>query len=133
MMFFIESDNTYSQSLKTFNKLSDEQKNFVCNGPFKNSPYVKVRISNKYGFCELYNFDDSSTLIAVLAVAPEYQGKGYGAKLFKQAEAKAKAKGYKRILYDIKVQNVNSLKLAKKLGLKLIGKEDNEYNFYKNI
>lgn len=52
-MFFTESDNTYSQSLKTFNKLSDEQKNFVCNGPFKNSPYVKVRISNKYGFCEL--------------------------------------------------------------------------------
>ena len=132
-MFFTESDNTYSQSLKTFNKLSDEQKNFVCNGPFKNSPYVKVRISNKYGFYELYNFDDGSILIAVLAVAPEYQGKGYGAKLFKQAEAKAKAKGYKRILYDVKVQNVNSLKLAKKLGLKLIGKEDNEYNFYKNI
>ena len=115
-MFFTESDNTYSQSLKTFNKLSDEQKNFVCNGPFKNSPYVKVRISNKYGFCELYNFDDSSTLIAVLAVAPEYQGKGY-----------------KRILYGVKVHNINSLRLAKKLKLRLISKDDETYNFYKNI
>lgn len=133
MMFFTESDNTYSQSLKTFNKLPDEQKNFVCNGPFKNSPYVKVRISNKYGFCELYNFDDSSTLIAVLAVAPEYQGKGYGAKLFKQAESKAKAKGYKRILYYVKLHNVNSLRLAKKLRLNLISKDDETYNFYKNI
>ena len=132
-MFFTESDNTYSQSLKTFNKLSDEQKNFVCNGPFKNSPYVKVRISNKYGFCELYSFDDSSTLVAVLAVAPEYQGKGYGAKLFKQAESKAKAKGYKRILYGVKLHNVNSLRLAKKLRLKLISKDDETYNFYKNI
>ena len=132
-MFFTESDNTYRQSLKTFNKLSDEQKNFVCNGPFKNSPYVKVRISNKYGFCELYSFDDSSTLVAVLAVAPEYQGKGYGAKLFKQAESKAKAKGYKRILYGVKLHNVNSLRLAKKLRLKLISKDDETYNFYKNI
>ena len=132
-MFFTESDNIYRQSLKTFNKLSDDPKNLVCNGPFKNSPYVKVRISNKYGFCELYNFDDSSTLIAVLAVAPEYQGKGYGAKLFKQAESKAKAKGYKRILYGVKLHNVNSLRLAKKLRLKLISKDDETYNFYKNI
>lgn len=57
-------------------------------------------------------------------VHPSYQGKGIGTKLLKESLKFAKQKGFKRAEAEAAIENIASVKLAKKCGFKIDGKRE---------
>ena len=55
---------------------------------------------------------------------PGYQGKGIGTKLLKESLRFAKQKGFKRAEAEAAIENIASIKLAKKCGFKIEGKRE---------
>ncbi|MEK6860189.1 MAG: GNAT family N-acetyltransferase [Nanoarchaeota archaeon] len=53
---------------------------------------------------------------------PDYQGKGIGTLLVKEILKFAKKKGFKIAIVEAAVENIASVKLAKKCGFRIVGK-----------
>jgi len=53
------------------------------------------------------------------AIYPDFRGRGLGEKLFSLCEEKSRAGGYKRIVVDVKADNVAAISLRKKLGYRV--------------
>jgi len=57
-------------------------------------------------------------------VHPDYQGKGIGTRILKESLKFAKQRGFKRAEAEAAIENIVSLKLAKKCGFKIDGKRE---------
>lgn len=85
-----------------------------------------------------YNNDDVNlkAYISVLAILPEYQGKGYASKLLLDFTEDCKRKKIKRIELFTHKTNENAIKLYKKKGFsidKLNTERPNDIKFYKDL
>lgn len=69
------------------NSLTNEELLNICNGDFKNRPYVKYRKCllincNPVSFIEIYQLPNEEYNFIVLATKKEYRGKGYANVLY---------------------------------------------------
>lgn len=71
-----------------------------------------------------------------MRVHPDYQGKGYGLKIYKSLETKANALGYKKLHLDTTSKQLPAQRLYEKLGFKEVSRQtlkDMELIFYEKI
>lgn len=103
-------------------KLNKKDLYYICNGEFKDSPYIVYRDiyydNNKpIGFIDVYSLDEKNMCI-VLAVLEEYRGKGIAKKLVSKMERNINVKSIKYIIWKADKDNIASQKLALKMGYK---------------
>ena len=82
------------------------------------------------------DFVNSKAYISVLAVLPEYQGKGYASKLITDFTNDCKNKNIKRIELFTHKTNANAIKMYKKNGFNIDNTEFsrvNDIKFYKDL
>ena len=96
---------------------------YICNGEFKDSPYVVYRDikyigSSPVGFIDVYAFDTRNMYI-VLAVLKEYRSRGIAKELVKTMEKNIDVKNIKYLVWKTDRSNIASQKLARQLGYKL--------------
>lgn len=116
------------------NRLSKDDLLHICNGTFKRSPYTKYRscilIEREcVGFVEVYNLPNEEYEFIVIAIVPEYRGKGYSYllldKMFKEYKNKYP------YLWRCDKDNLNSINLAKKYNFTLMNETNTKYEFFK--
>ena len=116
------------------NRLSKEDLLHICNGTFKCSPYTKYRLcilieGECVGFTEVYNLPNEEYEFIVIAIVPEYRGKGYSYllldKMFKEYKNKYP------YLWRCDKDNLNSINLAKKYNFTLMNETNTKYEFFK--
>lgn len=96
---------------------------YICNGEFKDSPYVVYRDikhigSNPVGFIDVYAFDKRNMYI-VLAVLKEHRGKGIAKELVRKMERDIDVESIKYLVWKTDRDNTASQKLARQLGYTL--------------
>lgn len=116
----VKSD--FSDVKKVVDTLSDKELNQICNGDFKDSPYVKYRYiyrenDKPVGFIDVYDIEGKGNGCIVLAVDPEYRGNGISEKMVKTME-KNLPNSIKSLEWKARLDNKSSIYLAKKLGYK---------------
>jgi RimJ/RimL family protein N-acetyltransferase len=75
------------------------------------------------GQANIFRLIDDNTGNLGYHVSPDYQNKGIGEKISKEAIAEAKKKGIKLLIVRTETNNISSIKLAKKLGFAHPSKE----------
>lgn len=108
---------------KIVDRLDKADLYYICNGEFKDSPYVVYRDikyigSNPVGFIDVYAFDERNMYI-VLAVLKEYRGRGIAKELVKKMEKNIDVKTIKYLVWKTDRSNIVSQKLARQLGYRL--------------
>ena len=115
--------------------LSKEELHHICGGEFKDSPYIRYRdvyyVGGKpAGFIDVYG--DYYDGVIVLAVAKKYRGKGIASRLVKKMESEYPHHSTKYIIWKTDIDNIDSQKLAVKLGYKLVSSNSNEKIYRKD-
>lgn len=116
--------NSFEDVKRIVNTLPKDELKLICNGSFKNSPYIVYRevlnIDNiPVAFIEIYNFNNSKSGIIVLACryGTKYRQKGYTTDLLKRAiNWAALNKDIDKLIYPVKTNNSKSINLAHKFG-----------------
>lgn len=119
---YLKLSKYFSRIKSIYNSLSKKQKRFVSpSGRFVDSPKTVVRViySNDEGFAEIYELKPREGFL-IMAVKPEFQGKGLGKRLLTRALELAKKKKLKTVIYEADRVNHPSIKFAKRY----IGKPD---------
>lgn len=103
--------------------LDKKELNWICNGEFKNSPYViyrEIEYVKGYpaGFIDVYSLGGDEAMI-VLAVLPKYRKSGIASKLVTDMERRFNAHSIKWLIWKADADNVKSQKLATELEYKL--------------
>ena len=114
--------NKFPDVKKVADKLNKNDLYYICNGEFKDSPYVVYRDiyyenNQPVGFIDVYSFDKNNMYI-VLAVLEEYRGKGIAQQLISKMEHNINVKSIKYIVWKTDKDNIVSQKLALKMGYK---------------
>jgi len=78
----------------------------------------------------------SEYYISNIAIYPEYRGIQIGTKLLANAEKEAKQTNAKRVVLDVKIENLGAIKLYKRLGYTICKKSivninENIFSFYR--
>jgi len=114
----------FSDVKSIVDSLPKNEMNYVCNGTFKNSPFVIYRevivIDNlPVAFIDIYSFKNKSEGIIVLATryGEKYRHKGYMSELLlRSIEWAKKDRNIKTLVYPVKSTNKTSIALAHKFG-----------------
>lgn len=85
-----------------------KKKNYICNGEFKDSPYViyrEVLLDNNVpaAFIDIYHFNKKDPAVIVLATNELYRNKGYASRLLKRAIVWSKKP---KFLWNMKLRKV---------------------------
>ena len=67
--------------------------------------------------------DDKAAVIHILAVSPDYQGKGIGSEMVREAINLAKEKGMQAIRLDALASNIPAHRMYERLGFEYRGKQ----------
>ena len=67
--------------------------------------------------------DDEVAVIHILAVSPDYQGKGIGSEMIREAIRMAKSKGMQAIRLDALASNTPAHKIYERLGFEYRGQQ----------
>jgi ribosomal protein S18 acetylase RimI-like enzyme len=67
--------------------------------------------------------DDKAAVIHILAVSPDYQGKGIGSEMVREAINMAKEKGMQAIRLDALASNIPAHRMYERLGFEYRGKQ----------
>lgn len=115
--------NKFDEVKQIVDKLSKKELNYICNGTFKDSPYVVYRDiyyvgAEPAGFIDVYSFDKDDANI-VLAVLKKYRNRGIARSLVIDMEQKINVKSIKNLTWKTDLDNIASQNLAKSLGYKL--------------
>lgn len=115
--------------------LSKKELYHICGGTFKDSPYIRYRDvyydGNKpVGFIDVYG--DYYEGVIVLAVLKEYRGQGIASKLVKKMEAEYPHGSTRYLIWKTDIDNVESQRLAVKLGYKLSSSNSKEKVYRKD-
>ena len=103
--------------------LDKKELNWICNGEFKDSPYViyrEIEYVKGYpaGFIDVYSLGGDEAMI-VLAVLPKYRKSGIASKLVTDMERRFNAHSIKWLIWKTDADNTKSQKLATELEYKL--------------
>ena len=131
LMIFIELtfaekrkyQNKFDAIKQIVDKLSKKELNYICNGTFKDSPYIVYRDiyyvgAKPAGFIDVYSFDKDDANI-VLAVLKKYRNQGIARYLVTNMEQKINVGSIKNLTWKTDLDNTVSQNLAKSLGYKL--------------
>lgn len=125
--------NNFDDIIDIFNSLDDVEKKYLCNGTFKNSPYVVYRncILNgkiRVGFIEIYELPNEKYEFITIAVKKEFRKKNVATilldKMFKEFKSKYP------FMWRVDKNNNPSNILAQKYNFKLIESEESSKNEY---
>lgn len=125
-----EAKASYSDSfddvMDIVDTLPKNELKYICNGSFKNSPYVIYRevlkVNNiPVAFIEIYRFDKGNIGTIVLASrhghGNKYRRKGYTSEILKRAiEWAHQDNTINKLVYPVKLDNSKSMNLAHKFG-----------------
>ena len=115
--------NKFDVVKQIVDQLPKKELDYICNGTFKDSPYVVYRNiyyvgSEPAGFIDVYSFDEKDANI-VLAVLDKYRNRGIASKLVQDMERKIDVGSVRYLTWKTDLDNKASQKLAKELGYKL--------------
>lgn len=127
----------YEDNLSIYNSMTDQDKLFVSpRGRYVNVPderiiYAKTEyINNKpAGYIEIYKYNGNSTRVGfiILAVHPNFRGRGLARKMIMDAIKNCKQKGVHKLVYRLNSNNIGSDKLVQTIpGAKHIRDTKNE-------
>ena len=130
----VKESITYSKSFKDVknivDSLSKKDLGQICNGDFKDSPYIIYRNVLMYNgdpaaFIDVYKLDDSTNNdgCIVIACKPKYRGKGFPTQLVNKLKNDKSFK-WSHLIWECAKNNVASSTLAKKIGLELSNESD---------
>ena len=115
----ISFSKSFSDVKKIVDALSKSDLNRICNGTFKDSPYVIYRdvlsVNNKpVSFIDVYRLPDmKEDGVIVLATNPDYRKLGYSSILVNRMHEKLKDK---KLIWKTQKDNNASINLAKKMN-----------------
>lgn len=128
----LDKDITFSKSFSDVknivNSLSEKDLNRICNGEFKNSPYVLYREILLYkkepaAFVDVYKLPHmKEDGVIVLAAKEKFRGKGFTGILVKRMKDKLKDKN---LTWKTQKDNESSIKLAKKMDYEPVYESSN--------
>lgn len=135
----VKESITYSKSFKDVknivDSLSKKDLGQICNGDFKDSPYIIYRNVLMYNgdpaaFIDVYKLDDSTNNdgCIVIACKPKYRGKGFPTQLVNKLKNDKSFK-WSHLIWECAKNNVASSTLAKKIGLELSNESDKKYEY----
>lgn len=135
MIYYEASPEDNIKYRDRFPEVNKKELNWICNGTFKDSPYVIYRDvyykdGKPVGFIDVYSFDENDANI-VLAVLSQYRGEGIASAMIKKMERQFNKSSMKYLAWKTDVDNTDSQKLAQKLGYKLSEKRAKTYIFRK--
>lgn len=119
----------FSDVMNIVNSLTNEELLNICNGNFKNSPYVKYRKCllidcNPVSFIEIYQLPNEKYNFIVLATKKEYRGKGYSNVLYNKMISEFQNPRHYKFMLRVNKDNIVSYNLALKLNFKKINETD---------
>lgn len=121
-----KGDTFYSECLKLFNDLSYQEKQWLCNGVYRDDLKLILKSIAYYGdklvgFCDAipYNIDDAKTVYLLICVDKNYRGQGIASSLVKLIEEVLPSTGYIKVVWKVNIDNKRSIDLA----------EQNSYNY----
>ena len=113
----ISYSNSFNDVQEIINSLSKDELNRVCNGTFKNSPYVIYRevllVSGEpVSFIDVYKLPKmKEDGVIVIATKKKWRSVGLASKLVKRMKSKNKGKNF---IWKTQEDNESSIALAKK-------------------
>ena len=135
-----KDDVDYEDALKLFEKLDEKEQFFVSpRGSYIDSPKIVFRLGEwdeekLMGFIDVYCFDEKEKEgFIILAVDPEYRGRGVAKKLISKAIKESRKMGFNSLVYEVDKINKSSINLIKKFSEKFekepSEKDDKTYIF----
>lgn len=124
--------NDFKNVNEVVSELPKEDLLNICNGNFKESPYTKYRLclvieGISIGFVEIYNLPGEEYEFIVIAIKPNYRGKGYSHvlldKMFNEYNSRFP------YLWRCDKKNYSSICLAKKYNFIMINETETKYEF----
>lgn len=89
--------------------------------------YIVAEFDEKIIACAGMQLYDEEAYITTLAVAPEFRRRGIAKKMLENLILTAKSYGAIFMSLEVRVDNIPSIKLYKKFGFKIIGRDKNYY------
>lgn len=133
----------YDDNLSIYNSMTDQDKLFMSpRGRYANVPDDRILYANtEYinnkpaGFIEVYKYNGKSTRVGfiILAVHPNFRGKGLARKMIMDAIKNCKSKGVHKLIYRLNSNNIGSDRLVQTIpGAKHIRdtKTEKAYEIY---
>ena len=128
--------NNFSDVKSIVDSLPENELKYICNGTFKNSPFViyrEVMVINNLpvAFIEIYSFKNKFQGIIVLSTryGEKYRHKGYMSELLSRSIQWAKKnKNIKELIYPVKTSNKSSISLAHKFEFSHPEEDTNPYD-----
>lgn len=111
----------YEDTLKVYNTLTEEEKKYIDDGDFKESPFTICRKvlyikNNPISFVEIIELpEEKNTGYVVVATAPNFRKNGYSKSLVKSVE-KEIPKNIERLVWLYDEENTKSSEMASSLG-----------------
>ena len=115
----------YNDNLSIYNDMSPEDKQFVSpRGKYTNVPDERILYAEtEYiggkpaGYIEIYKYNGKSERVGfiILAVHPNYRGKGLAKKMIMDAIKNCKAKGVHKLVYRLDSKNIGSDRLVRSI------------------
>ncbi len=105
--------------------LADETVEAINKCIFQSDIYVLRRSDEIIALYVLIDIDTETVEIKYIAVRQDFQGQGIGQKLLKDAIARAKEKGFKRILIETADAGIKQLYIYQKAGFVVYDKKSN--------
>lgn len=90
------------------------------------SAWVMRRGGELLGFSVVMQVLDEAHLLNI-GVAPACQGKGHGARLLRDAMARAREQGAERMLLEVRPSNARAVALYEHFGFRLLGRRKGYY------
>ena len=100
---------------------------FACELLDKNSEYIVGEIEGKVVACSGLKFYPEGAYGMTIAVLPEFQGRGIGKKLFAEIIERAKKRGAKLMIFEVRVNNDSAIHIYKKFGFKIVDRIKDYY------
>lgn len=93
----------------------------------KNAAYVVGELDGRIIACAGVKIFLDEAEATTLAVAPEFQGRGFGKKIFAEQIRVAKSRGATSMIFEVRCSNIPAIHIYQKSGFRKIGRIKNYY------
>lgn len=130
-MDYMNYSDNFLDIINIVDSLTKKELLNICNGNFKDSPYVKYRKcllieNNPVSFIEIYQLPNEEYNFIVLATKKEYRHKGYSCILYNKMISEFQNYEKYKFMWRVNKDNINSYNLALKLNFKKFNETDSK-------